>query len=121
VFNTLGGMTRFVSKEMLEEIGRKLVALHQPLETDYVAKFGIQIQKNIEDKQKCRACGSQELSIQYGKYGYYFKCRGCDGNTPIHLGCGQPGHKERIRKDGRNFYRECANCQTSSLYFVNTE
>lgn len=67
----------------------------------------------------CRACKSSNLSVQYGKFGYYFKCGDCEGNTPIKLTC-PVGHKERIRKDGNKFFRECAECQTSSLYFENT-
>lgn len=67
----------------------------------------------------CRKCGSQNLSIQYGKFGYYFKCGDCEGNTPIKVTC-SAGHKERIRKDAAKFFRECAECKTSELYFENT-
>lgn len=67
----------------------------------------------------CRNCQSDQLSIQYGKYGYYFKCAACQGNTAIKLSCGHDGHKERIRKDGLVFYRECADCKTSSVFFSN--
>jgi hypothetical protein len=67
----------------------------------------------------CRACGSMKISAQYGKFGYYFKCTDCDGNTPIKIGCGVEGHKERLRKEGLKFFRECADCQTSSLYYEN--
>lgn len=69
----------------------------------------------------CRGCGSAALSIVWGKYGYYFKCGACSGNTPFSVGCGGADHKERIRKDGRHFYRECADCGTSSLYFTNPQ
>ena len=69
----------------------------------------------------CRSCGGADLSIVWGKYGYYFKCGGCGGNTPFSVGCGGADHKERIRKDGRHFYRECAGCGTSSLYFTNPQ
>lgn len=69
----------------------------------------------------CRSCGSDKISVQYGKFGYYFKCSACDGNTPIKLGCGVDGHKERIRKEGKKFFRECAECKTSKLYFENQE
>ena len=44
---------------------------------------------------QCRKCQGSGSSIQYGKFGYYFKCRGCDGNTPIKFDCGKEGHKER--------------------------
>jgi hypothetical protein len=43
----------------------------------------------------------------------------CAGNTPIKLDCGHPGHKEKLRKDGDRFFRECGECQSSSLYYTN--
>jgi hypothetical protein len=69
----------------------------------------------------CRKCQGTHISIQYGKFGYYFKCDSCDGNTPIKLDCGKEGHKERLRKDGLQFYRECADCQSSVMYFTNPQ
>lgn len=68
---------------------------------------------------RCRHCESTALVIAYGKYGYYFRCSACSGNTPIKLACGKPSHKERLRKDGLRFYRECAECRTSQLFYVN--
>lgn len=144
--DTLGRVSRMVSTETLEVIARKLSYFHSPAKVNYLAKFGfsdvpVQLSSRIrtsvpEDTQPvlastqtqvyylpgmhvCRSCGSTKLSVQYGKYGYYFKCATCDGNTPIKIGCGIAGHKERIRKDGIKFYRECAECKTSSLYFEN--
>jgi len=72
-------------------------------------------------KHHCRRCQATNISIQYGKFGYYFKCDNCDGNTPIKLDCGKEGHKERLRKDGLRFYRECADCQSSAMYFTNPQ
>lgn len=69
----------------------------------------------------CRKCQGTDISVQYGKYGYYFKCASCDGNTPIKLDCGKEGHKERLRKDGLQFYRECADCQSSTMFFTNRQ
>jgi hypothetical protein len=131
------GLAKLVAKETVIEIGRQLVALHRGKTTDYAAKFAFDPQPQPhsegtpvsrtsarpaptdDDKPRCRACGSENLTIQYGKYGYYFKCSACEGNTPIKLGCGTAGHKERLRKEGNTFYRECADCKTSSLYFQN--
>ena len=67
----------------------------------------------------CKSCSGTSLSVQYGKFGYYFKCRDCDSNTAIKIGCGVETHKERLRKDGLTFYRECADCKTSSVYIAN--
>jgi hypothetical protein len=67
----------------------------------------------------CRECESRNVAIVYGKYGYYFKCGACDGNTPIRLDCAQCAGREKIRKDGDRFFAECAVCRTSRLYYTN--
>lgn len=137
--DTVGALSRVVSQETIAEIGRQLVALHRPFTIDYTAKFGLKVsppERQVPMSQepvppayvappptaephKCRGCGGGNLSIQHGKYGYYFKCADCGGNIAIRIDCGNKGHRERIRKEGKNFFRECADCETSSLYFVN--
>jgi hypothetical protein len=74
----------------------------------------------LTDQPACRGCKSTKLSVQYGKFGYYFKCGDCANNTPIKISCGKDGHKERLRKDGLKFYRECSDCNISTLFFVNS-
>ncbi|PLX93332.1 MAG: NERD nuclease [Desulfuromonas sp.] len=135
VLATLGAMSKVVSTDTLKEIAQSLAALHKPIKIDYRAKFGpdehiaetcasYQTNQPAPTPQSfeiplCRKCKSHNLTIQYGRYGYYFKCSDCTGNTPIKLDCGNPGHKERLRKEGLNFYRECAECATSTLFFTN--
>jgi len=138
VLDTFGGLARFMSTETLIKAGQTLLRMHRPASFDYAARFGIQPQQvaqpqaavqvappSIQESSAqqfqptCRDCKSPNFSIQYGKFGYYFKCGNCDANTPIKISCGKDGHKERIRKDGLKFYRECADCGTSSLYFTN--
>jgi hypothetical protein len=67
---------------------------------------------------RCKDCQGVDGSIQYGKYGYYFQCAKCSANTAIKFTC-QAGHKPRLRKAGNQFYRECAECSTSEIYFIN--
>lgn len=67
----------------------------------------------------CKSCRGQKGEIMYGKFGYYFKCNGCDTNTAIRFTC-QPGHKPRLRKDGPVFYRECTDCDSSTLFHRNS-
>lgn len=67
----------------------------------------------------CKACGSTRLAIEYGKFGYYFKCKACDANTALKVGCEVPGHKEKIRKSKLTFYRECEQCNSSRVFHVN--
>lgn len=131
-----GALAKMISSESLQTIGQSIVAQHLPLTIDYAGKFGLTgqtsettIQSSTQEpspgksqvgaQEKCRTCGGVGLAIQYGRYGYYFKCSACEGNTPIKINCGKDGHSERIRKEGQNFYRECADCGSSTIYFVN--
>lgn len=67
---------------------------------------------------RCKDCKGVDGSIQHGKYGYYFQCPKCSANTAIKFTC-QAGHKPRLRKAGNQFYRECPECGTSEIYFIN--
>ncbi len=68
----------------------------------------------------CRACGGSHLTIVYGKYGYYFKCADCGGNTPIKVTCVN-GEKAKISKRGREFYVVCPDTPHPQLFYVNPE
>ena len=68
----------------------------------------------------CQKCASTQLEVTYGKYGYYFKCGACDGNTRIELKCPGCSGKLRTRKSGREFFAECVPCNYSKLYFTNS-
>lgn len=139
VLDVFGGLARFMSAETLVSASQALIRMHRPVSCDYAARFGIQEPATesphlipVEPEQQpaaippaqpgnpvCRECKSTSLSVQYGKFGYYFKCSDCEANTPIKISCGRDGHKERIRKEGLNFFRECADCGTSALFFTN--
>lgn len=67
---------------------------------------------------ECKQCKSGQGSIEYGKYGYYFKCSQCQANTKIKFTC-LPQHDPRLRKAGKQFYRDCAECRSSDVYFTN--
>ena len=151
VLEVVGSLARCLSADTLEKVGQTLLRMHRPASFDYAAKFGIQpgqsfvtpvsitpqvvvkpesVPQPSTSPQKpadalslllCRECKSTRISVQYGKFGYYFKCSECDSNTPIKISCGKAGHKERIRKDGQMFYRECSDCGTSGLFFTNQQ
>lgn len=113
----------------IENIATYLVGCHKPIIFDYEAKFGIApgpvtaapaTAAPSEQPPSCRHCSTSELTIQHGRFGYYFKCTSCDGNTPIKLRC-QSGHEERLRKEKAIFHRECAECKTMAVYFTNPE
>ncbi len=116
------------------DVAARIVGHHKPIVFSYAAKFGLveaqtapdasarlntSTSAPAPDQLQCRHCGGLDLNILHGKFGYYFKCSGCDGNTPIKISCGHSGHKERLRKDSLNFYRECSDCGTSGLFFTN--
>jgi hypothetical protein len=68
---------------------------------------------------QCKQCQGHSGTILYGKYGYYFQCEQCQTNTAIKFTCLR-GHKPRLRKAGSQFYRDCAECSSSDLYFTNS-
>ena len=70
-------------------------------------------------KYFCRQCNKTNLSVASGKYGYYFKCLDCEGNTPINIVCQTCNLKEKIRKSSEVFYAECESCKTSNLFYTN--
>ncbi len=138
-------LSKVVFAETTENIARQLVRLHRPILFNYAAKFGLNDKAskevtagpsmaNIQPEQnknetsvaplnnssmKCKKCESNKIQVHYGKFGYYFKCSDCNGNSPIKIQCGIDGHNERIRKEGLKFFRECNECKTSSLFFTN--
>lgn len=74
---------------------------------------------NNKTKHSCSKCGSDTLKILYGKYGYYFKCRTCQGNTKIDVTCPDCGEKSRIRKSGDDFTRICGQCLREAPFHSN--
>lgn len=60
----------------------------------------------------CRACGSSNLSVQFGKYGYYLKCAECGGNTPAKPVCAQCGQPGKVSKRGLEFTATCTGGHT---------
>lgn len=181
----IGGFIKSARQGHVEEIGNKLVALHKPIQPDYLAALGIvllpmpsrsvpqhqehpsrtsgtpvQIPPPARDtpaptitplalntpaatiaprasdravvpvsspgaraaaspKAACKQCGGSDLNVFSGRYGYYFRCTPCQVNTAIKTGCGHEGHNERLRKAGTQFFRECAACGTSALFWEN--
>lgn len=75
----------------------------------------------------CPTCSSSDLSILHGRYGYYFKCVACGGNTRIDAlidtrvepdADGTPRHG-RIRKSGCDFFLICERTGRERLVFRN--
>lgn len=67
---------------------------------------------------QCRACGSNQLAIQYA-HSYYFKCLACGGNTPAKATCETCGKPARLRKSGLQFDAECGACGERRHFYTN--
>ncbi|KAA0571155.1 nuclease-related domain-containing protein [Azospirillum sp. Sh1] len=65
---------------------------------------------------RCRHCNCGDLAIRWGKYGYYFKCLGCAGNTPLPVLA--DGSRPTLRKENAHFYRMSPD-GSEDLYFIN--
>jgi hypothetical protein len=65
----------------------------------------------------CQKCGAQS-EILWGKFGYYWKCPGCQANMPIKEYCPNCKTKLRLRKDKQRFFKYCEPCKSGeSLYY----
>jgi len=128
------------------EIAKLLIKFHKPHKIDYSKKYNITIDYQPIGQNKCMQafikeevlskkvdicrqvhneialcskCKSPNLEIRYGKYGYYFKCLFCNGNTSLHLTCKTEKCKPRLRKKKLKFYKVCDICKTEELFFEN--
>ena len=145
LFGILRTAAKLVSGETVEYVARQLAAMHRPANEAAPDQGAAMPEKrepptvtppagaNVEPTltaapcpshqptalPPCKACGGREGEICYGKFGYYFKCKGCQANTAIRFTC-LPGHTPRLRKAGLNFYRDCAQCGSKELIHRNT-
>ncbi len=74
----------------------------------------------------CKRCAGTNLAVRWG-HSYYFKCFGCDGNTPIPAICtvcdaqGDRGKVVKIRKEGLKFFRCCEACGIEEGIWTNPD
>jgi hypothetical protein len=138
---TLLKATKMVSGETVEFVARQLAGLHKPLERAVSPQTVIASTKPSPQSvlkapaaappepavtkthaaasgPVCKSCSKTTGDILYGKYGYYLKCAECDANTNIRFTC-ESGHNPRLRKEGLVFYRECAECGSSEVFYRN--
>lgn len=126
---TLASMAKMVSSDTMRNVAEQLAAQHRatqwplPSSTEDSPRFAAETtmartQAPANDEPTCKKCRDKKGAILHGQYGYYFKCGTCGGNTAIRFQC-QPGHKPRLRKQGNEFFRDCAECGTTEKYFVN--
>jgi len=124
VFKKLGSS---MSIDKVREIANLLVKNHKPKSFDYLKKYSIKKDTSTKPIQSdngnflCSKCKSPNIEIQYGKYGYYFKCRVCNGNTSIKLSCSSNKCKPKLKKNRLNFYQVCDVCGVNRLFFKNPE
>lgn len=63
----------------------------------------------------CKACGGRDLAAMSGRYGYFWRCRGCEANTAMPkacTACGASGKAGgvRVRKSGNLYRLVCEAC-----------
>ena len=73
----------------------------------------------------CKHCGARELTAHWGRFGYYWRCGACGGNTKIPVKCSACGARRqrdnpiiRIRKEESKYFRECEKCGCSELVWT---
>lgn len=116
----------------MKKITRYLLQTHKPVKLgnklevkETKAVYSMSPEKKKETKKlvhhSCSKCNSDSIEIVYGKFGYYFKCHDCNGNTSIKLKCKEASCKPKLRKQKLTFFKECTVCKSSEVYFTNKE
>jgi hypothetical protein len=145
-FSVLKTMGTMMSLDRVKEIADFLIKSHRAKTFDYKKKYPIRKEEKIQNIKQvepihsiikksisissnsksiktthCSKCQGTNVEIRYGKYGYYFKCLSCDGNTAIKLTCSSKECKAKIKKSKLNFYQVCEVCGLNELFFTNLE
>ena len=136
VLNVFKGMGTAMNIDKAKEIADFLVKHHKPKSYDYAKKYPNRKEEEVTQKKEkptenelkkesktllCSKCQSENIEICYGRYGYYFKCLKCDGNTAIKLTCSTSDCKPKLKKSKLNFYQVCDVCGMNELFFTNKE
>lgn len=53
---------------------------------------------------RCKHCGDSSLQILHGRFGYYWKCLACEGNTVIEKVAPDGRQGKKLRKQGLEFF-----------------
>jgi len=114
------GLYRF-SDEELAQLHRFLLDRHTPRATAPPKRSAPAKQQAPTFKYLCSKCQSLKLRILHGKYGYYFKCMECSGNTWIDTRINGTDRKGRIRKSGQDFFLVCRETGDERLIFTNPD
>jgi len=113
-----------ISPELMNDIAQFLKKKHIPkakyarlqIRQDKIASL---VPTPVKSEFICRECGSENISIRYAKFGYYFRCMRCNKTMSIKRYCSKCGQQLKLRKDGNQFYIECKKCNTSTPFFKN--
>ncbi len=116
-----------LSEDVQEEIIQFLIQAHMPLlQKDIkISKTARYTSTNNKlpklPSYKCPECGNANIKVNWGKYGYYFKCDNCRKNTHIKEVCPICSGEMKLRKDSMDFFIECPTCKTSVLFYRNPD
>jgi hypothetical protein len=103
-----------------ENLEKEKIVIEQSAEPIIIKKKRV-TQEEKPPQITCSKCQSLNIEIQYGKYGYYFKCLSCDGNTALKLKCKDSKCKPKLQKRKLVFHQVCDICGNKKLFFTNKE
>jgi len=116
-------------KPILEKRGLKFFRVCKICKEDklFFTNMPIKNEKPISEKEipkssyhlSCNKCNSNNIEILYGKYGYYIKCHDCNGTSKIILSCNQSSCKPKLKKEKKDFFKVCVDCNIKELFFTN--
>jgi len=132
IVNPFASITHQFHSETIEKIANLLNTSHCSLSKKDTTTSLVSKKPDEKNKEKikpvntilivkniCLKCKSINIEIRSGKYGYYFKCLDCNGNTPIKHTCNTPNCKPKTRKSKLQFFKVCEACSIDELFWEN--
>ncbi|MDQ7084711.1 MAG: nuclease-related domain-containing protein [Sulfurovum sp.] len=106
----------------VKEVKKEIITPKEKVEkaSVYQSREYVKNEKVSIASHQCNKCQSVDVQIAYGKYGYYYKCQSCQGNSKISLRCNQPSCKPKLKKEKEHFYKVCSDCNTKEIFFRNS-
>ncbi|WP_028116661.1 nuclease-related domain-containing protein [Ferrimonas senticii] len=114
------------NQDELTSIGDFLLAQHRPsaaskqLPAPLIEPINDSAASSQAAELACKRCNSTTtLSGCWGKYGYYVRCSACQSNTAMRGNCGNcASSNTTVQKQGASYFRQCNDCQSLTLVFI---
>ena len=98
-------------------ISEEVEAVSQPIQVEEEVAQEIEVKATVQPIRvfQCKKCDSKNIVATTGRYGAYFKCSDCEGNTPIKESCPTCDEKMKVSVKDGSCTLSCKACELEEL------